>query len=362
MRTQQFGLTPSVRRATLPRLAGDAGASGSQADPQADIEPDRDTPGMDAGTSRHKSGAGALRPPGRDRTLLALPALVLIWGANFAVVKYALRDLRPLAFNSLRFLIASAVLGIFLAAGGERVRMERRDWPAIAGLGLLGTTLYQALFIFGLDRTLAGNASLMLAAGPVFTTFLSRLFRQERSSGVVLGGVGLSLLGIVLVVLGGSKGVRFEAATLIGDLAILVAAAAWSAYTVGSTPLVHRYGVVPVTAATMWVGTLGLAAVSLPALLAQPWTGVGPGAWLGLGYSGAFAIATAYFLWYYSVRHIGATRTAVYTNFVPVVALVVAWLALGEQPAALQLAGAAAILAGSALVHLGKVERAHASR
>lgn len=317
---------------------------------------------MDVLSPRHKSAAGARRPPAQSRIPVALPALVLIWGANFAVVKYALGDLRPLAFNSLRFLIASAVLGIFLAAGRERVRVERRDWPAIVGLGLLGTTLYQALFIFGMDRTLAGNASLMLASGPVFTTLLSRVFRQERSSGVVLGGVGLSLLGIVLVVLGGSKGVRFEAATLVGDLAILVAAAAWSGYTVGSTPLVHRYGVVPVTAATMWVGTLGLSLVSLPALLRQPWHAVGAGAWLALAYSGALGIATAYFLWYYSVRHIGATRTAVYTNFVPVVALLVAWLTLGEQPTALQLAGAAGILAGSALVHLGKVERAIANR
>ncbi|MFB3817580.1 MAG: DMT family transporter [Candidatus Methylomirabilales bacterium] len=310
----------------------------------------------------HNPAADRARPPARHRTLLALPALVLIWGANFAVVKYALRDLRPLAFNSLRFLIASAVLGLFLAAGGERIRTTRRDWPAILGLGLLGTTLYQALFIFGLDRTLAGNASLMLASGPIFTTLLARLFRQERSSGVVLGGVGLSVLGIVLVVLGGSKGVHFEAASLAGDLAILVAAAAWSAYTVGATPLVHRCGVVPVTAATMWAGTLGLALVSLPALLRQPWGAVGAGAWLALAYSGALGIATAYFLWYYSVRHIGATRTAVYTNFVPVVALLVAWLTLGEQPTALQLAGAAGILAGSALVHLGRVERAQAGR
>ncbi len=300
----------------------------------------------------------APRPLARDRTGLALPALVLIWGANFAVVKYALGDFRPLAFNALRFLIASAVLGGFLALGSQRVRVARRDWPALVGLGLLGTTLYQALFIFGLDRTLAGNASLMLAAGPVFTALLSRLVRQERSSGLVLGGVVLSLLGIVLVVLGGSSGVRFGRASLAGDLAILIAAAAWSAYTVGSAPLVHRYGVVPVTAATMWVGTLGLSAVSLPALLAQPWHAVGGAAWLALAYSGALGIATAYYLWYYSVRHLGATRTAVYTNFVPVVALLVAWRTLGEQPAPLQLAGAAGILAGSLLVHLGKIERA----
>jgi len=298
----------------------------------------------------------------RNLTRLALLALILFWGANFSVVKSALRDMSPLAFTTLRFLLASAVLWVFLAVGRDRVQINRLHWPVVIGLGLIGTTVYQTLFIYGIDWTLAGNASLMLATTPVFTTLLSLLFRQERSSPAVVSGVGLSALGIALVVLGGSAGVGFSAATLAGDVAVLVAAAAWSMYTVGSVPLVHRYGVVPVTAATMWVGTLGLVMVSLPALLAQDWAAVRPTSWLAVLYSGAFAIATAYFLWYYCVRHIGSTRTAVYTNFTPVVAIGIAWLTLGEVPAPLQLAGAGGILAGSVLVRLGKVERPQSVR
>jgi drug/metabolite transporter (DMT)-like permease len=170
----------------------------------------------------------------------------------------------------------------------------------------------------------------MLASTPIFTTLLSVLFRQERGSPTVVAGVGLSVVGIALVVLGGSTGVGFSAGTLMGDLAVLVAALAWSVYTVGSAPLLHRYGVVPVTAVTMWVGTLGLLIVSLPAALAQDWTVVRPTAWLAVGYSGVFAIATAYFLWYYCVHQIGSTRTAVYTNLTPVVAIGIAWLTLGK--------------------------------
>jgi len=298
----------------------------------------------------------------RNLTRLALLALILFWGANFSVVKSALRDMSPLAFTTLRFLLASAVLWVFLAVGRDRVQINRLHWPAVIGLGLIGTTVYQTLFIYGIDWTLAGNASLMLATTPVFTTLLSLLFRQERSSPAVVSGVGLSALGIALVVLGGSAGVGFSAATLAGDVAVLVAAAAWSMYTVGSVPLVHRYGVVPVTAVTMWVGTLGLVMVSLPALLAQDWAAVRPTSWLAVLYSGAFAIATAYFLWYYCVRHIGSTRTAVYTNFTPVVAIGIAWLTLGEVPTPLQLAGAGGILAGSVLVRLGKVERSQSVR
>ncbi len=292
-----------------------------------------------------------------NRTRLALVALVVIWGSNFSLVKLALRDLAPLAFTTLRFILASGVLWVFLMVGGDRVRIRRLHWIAAIGLGLVGTTIYQVLFIYGIDWTLAGNASLILATTPVFTTLLSVFFRQERSGLTVALGVGLSVVGIGLVVLGSAAGVSFGAGTLRGDLAVLVAAAAWSVYTVGSVPLVHRYGVVPVTAATMWVGTLGLLVVSLPAFLAQDWGAVRPVAWFAVLYSGVFAIATAYFLWYYCIRQIGSTRTAVYTNFTPVVALFVAWLTLGEAPTLLQAAGAGGIIVGSILVRAGKIER-----
>jgi drug/metabolite transporter (DMT)-like permease len=296
------------------------------------------------------------------RTRVALLALVLFWGVNFSLVKLALRDLTPLAFTSLRFLLASGVLWGFLKAGGDRVRINRLHWPAVIGLGLVGTTVYQVLFIYGIAWTLAGNASLILATTPVFTTMLSLIFRQERSSLTAVFGVGLSVLGIALVVLGGTAGVSFGAGTLRGDLAVLVAAMAWSVYTVGSVPLVHRYGVVPVTAATMWVGTTGLLIASLPALVGQDWAAVHAISWLAVLYSGAFAIATAYFLWYFCIRQIGSTRTAVYTNFTPVVALLVAWPALGEVPTALQAAGAGGIIAGSILVRAGKIERPQPGR
>jgi drug/metabolite transporter (DMT)-like permease len=293
----------------------------------------------------------------RHRTPLALGAIILFWGANFSVVKLALRDLAPLPFTTLRFLLASALLWIFLAIAGDRVRIERRHWAAVVGLGLVGTTVYQVLFIYGIDRTLAGNASLMLATGPVFTALLSLGFRQERSSLPIAAGVGLSVTGIALVVLGGLRGVGFSAGTLSGDLAVLAAAAGWSTYTVGSTPLVRRYGAMPMTAATMWVGTAGLLLIALPSLRLQDWATVRPAAWLAVLYSGAFAIATTYFLWGYCIRQIGSTRTVVYTNFTPLVALAIAWPTLGETPSLLQLLGASGVVAGSILVRAGKIER-----
>jgi drug/metabolite transporter (DMT)-like permease len=240
--------------------------------------------------------------------------------------------------------------------------IERRHWPALVGLGLLGNTLYQFLFIYGIDWTLAGNASLMLAATPVFTTILSVLFHQERIGWTALAGVLLSVAGIGLVVRGGAQAVSFGAGTIRGDLTVLTAAAAWSAYTVGSAPLVRSYGALPVTAITMWIGGLGLVLVSVPAFVAQDWTAVRPASWVALLYSSAFAIAFAYFIWYYCIRQLGNTRTAVYANSIPIVALAIAWLTLGEVPTTLQLLGAGSIVGGTIMVRLGRIERQAVAR
>lgn len=289
-------------------------------------------------------------------TYFALAVLIFVWAANFSVVKFALRDMSPLAFNGLRFTLASILLGLFVTLSGRSIAMNRRHWPALIGLGLLGNTVYQVLFIYGIDWTLAGNASLMLAATPIFTTLLSIAFRQERVASMAWTGVVISVVGIGLVVWGGSQAVGFAADTVRGDLTVLAAAAAWSAYTVGSNPLVRRYGALPVTAVTMWIGGLALFVVSVPSFTMQDWTAVRPTSWLALFFSGAFAIALAYFIWYHSIRQIGNTRTAVYANFIPVVALAIAWLTLSEKPTWLQLVGAAGVVGGTILVRLGRIE------
>jgi len=291
-------------------------------------------------------------PPSRSRTPGALAAIILFWGANFSVVKFALSDLAPLAFTTLRFVLASAILGGVLAVAGEPVRIERRHWGRVIGLALVGTTGYQVLFISGIDRTLAGNASLILATGPVFTTLLAVAFHQERGTWRAVAGVGLSVAGAGLVVLGGARGVGVSAGTLAGDLLVLAAAVGWSLYTVGSAPLARRYGAIPLTATSMWIGTAGLLVVAAPALRAQAWAAVRPATWLAVLYSGACAIAAAYFLWAYCLRQIGSTRTVVYTNVTPLAALAIAWATLGEVPSPLQLVGAVGIVAGSLVVTL----------
>jgi drug/metabolite transporter (DMT)-like permease len=296
--------------------------------------------------------SGSEGPAVPARTLAALGVIILFWGANYSVVKFALTDLAPLVFTTLRFVLASALLWGVVIVTGESIRIRRRQWGPVICLALVGTTANQTLFIFGINRTLAGNASLILATAPVFTAVLAAAFHQERSTRRTMAGVILSVAGAGLIVLGSAHGIGLSAGTFTGDLLLLAGAIVWSIYTVGSASLARRYGAIPLTAVTMWIGTAGLLVVAAPALRDQDWTGIRAASWGAVLYSGTCAIGAAYFLWAYCLRQIGSTRTVVYTNVTPLVALALAWVTLGEVPTPLQLIGGASILAGSLVVTL----------
>lgn len=289
----------------------------------------------------------------RRRSTLSLLLMVLIWGINFPVAKAALTVLTPSAFNALRFPLASLVVLAALLGSGRLTRPDRIDLPRILLLGVLGNVIYQQFFIFGLALTRAGTASVLLAGTPIITALLSSLLGHERPAPRIWLGVVATFAGIVLVVAGGTAADGDSGHSVLGDLLMVSASLCWALYTVGARPLIQRYGSIQVTAWTLWIGTGGLILIGLPDVLATDLRALPSAAWLGIVYAGALSIGVAYLIWYSGVKYLGNTRTAVFSNLVPVVALVAAWAQLGEVPQAWQVAGAAVILGGVTLAQTG---------
>lgn len=293
-------------------------------------------------------------PLGGSSADLGLLLMATIWGANFPIIKAALEEIPPLAFNALRFPLASLTVYVVLRARGGISWPERSDIFRVVALGVLGNVVYQGFFIFGMDATLAGNASILLATIPIWTLMLSAIRGHEHPGGLAWIGILGALVGIVLVVVGGSRALGLEEGTVMGDLLMVGAAITWSFYAVGAKRLVNKYGPLPVTAWTLWIGTTGLIVLGLPDLFTSHLSQASPLAWIGVVYAGVLAIGVAYILWSGGVRKIGNSRTAAYQNLTPVVALLVAWIWLKETPTPLQLAGAAVILVGVSLARMAR--------
>lgn len=291
--------------------------------------------------------AGGPVPP-RGWTEAGLAAMVLIWAVNFSVVKRALAAFDPLGFNALRFVLASAFVLAVLRAQGPLRWPARHDVPRLLLLGVVGNVLYQLAFIFGLDLTRAGNASVMMALTPLFIALLSWLAGHERPGPRTWAGGLCSVTGVALV---SRSALQLEgASTLLGDVIMIGAGVVWALYSVGSRPLVRRYGSVPTTAWTLWSGAVVLALLGIPSLVAQDWAAVDAVAWGGLVFSALLSIGLAYLIWYRGVERIGNTRTSIYSNLTPAVALVVAAVWLGERLTALSVLGAALTIGGVMLV------------
>jgi drug/metabolite transporter (DMT)-like permease len=288
-------------------------------------------------------------------TDLLLLLMTVIWGSNFTAIKYSIGDnLLPLSFNGLRFVLASILIVIAAYASGGNLRVARGDGWRLFVWGLFANTFYQSLFIIGMSYTKAGNAALILATTPMFTAVISRIRRQEYFTARGIAGLFLAFGGIVLIILSGETEIGIGE-TMVGDCLLVTSTVCWSLYTVGSKRLVHTYGSMKATAFMMITGTPLLLLVCAPSLLRQDWSRVQPIAWAGLLYSSVFAIALAYIIWNHGVQKIGSTRTAIYSNITPIVAVLVAWPALGEAPTPGQVIGAVVIFVGTYLVRRGMI-------
>jgi len=157
--------------------------------------------------------------------------VVLIWGANFAIVKGALSAIPPLAFVALRFVGATLLLFPLLWLREGWQPLPRGGWPRLIALGVVGNTLYQPLFVEGLARTTSANSSLILSATPMLVASLGALLGLEKVTRRLAVGIGLAFGGVALVLV--ARGASLSAQTFVGDLLVLAATFCWSLYTLG---------------------------------------------------------------------------------------------------------------------------------
>jgi drug/metabolite transporter (DMT)-like permease len=272
----------------------------------------------------------------------------LTWGLNFIVIKSALAAfLSPQSFNAVRWTLATGVLLTLTAVRRESFQIAPRDWGRIALVSGVGNVLQQVSFINGIRLTTAGHAALMMGMSPVIVALAGAALGLERVDRRIWAGIALSVVGLALLVRPGAAGAPPSA--FLGDLLVLTSAACWALYTLASRPLAVRYPPAALTTITVALASAVLIAIGLGDLRAQSWETVPWSAWAGLVYSGGVTIAFGYAIWAVAIRRIGTARTAIVTNLNPVVAVIAAWLLLGERLDATQIAGAALVVAGVAL-------------
>lgn len=278
---------------------------------------------------------------------LAAAATIIFWASAFPGIRIGLESYAPASLALLRFLIASAVIGIYAI----RVRLPLpplTDIPRLTALGFLGFTVYHIGLSWGETEVPAGTASFIISSETIYMVILASLFLNEATNRTIWAGIITSFVGIALISFSDGGSFTFNPMASL----ILAAAISKAIFSIWQKPLLKQYGALPVVAYTMWLGTALMLPFS-PQLVADIQT-ASTDSTVAIIYMGIFPGAIAYFGWGYMLSRLPASVAGSLIYLIPVLATLLAWVWLGEVPSITAFVGGALVLVGVLVVNRGR--------
>lgn len=289
--------------------------------------------------------------------LLAL--LSLLWGGSFFFAKVAVQALPPLIVVLVRVALAAAALSLYLRWRGTPLPRGARLWRAFAGMGLLNNLIPFALLFWGQTVLSSALASVLNATTPVFSLLVAHaLTADEKLALHKMVGVGLGVAGVAVLV--GVEAVTQSSPALLAILACLGAALSYGVASVFGRRF-GRMGVDPVVGAFGQTAATSVMTVPLVLVLAPPWRSAVPDAptWAALLGLALLSTALAYALFFRLLATAGAINTSLVTLLIPVSAILLGSLFLGERLTGLQFGGMLLIGAGLLAIDGRVLSRGH---
>jgi len=277
---------------------------------------------------------------------------VVVWGASFIATKIALAEISPIAVVWLRFSMGVIVLGTAVALRRQFSLPKNNEWAYFALLGFLGITFHQWLQSNGLQTSEAGTTAWIVATTPVFMALLGWFVLKEGLGWLRILGIILAFSGVLLVVSKGDLASvsigRFGAP---GDRLILVSAVNWAVFSVLSRRGLKIYRASLMMFYVMLLGWIFTTILFFADTNISEFSNLSLNGWLGVVFLGIFCSGLAYIAWYDALQVLTTAQTGVFLYIEPLVAVIVAFIILGEAITLPSLIGGGIILAGVWLVN-----------
>ena len=276
----------------------------------------------------------------------------VIFGGTFIAARIAAQHVGPYSASFLRFAVASFFLVLFAGLTTNKLpRLRKNQIISVILLGLTGVFAYNVFFFSGLKTISASRASLIIAASPVFIALFAAAFFKEKLSIKNCVGILLCTSGAIVVISRGNPLIILQGGVGSGELYILGCVASWVAYSlIGKASL---QGISPLSAVTYSciIGDLFLFFPACSEGMFRDIAGYSAADWLSIFYLGFFGSVIGFTWFYEGIKKIGASRAGAFINFVPIAAVILAYLILGEKPDRSLISGAVIVISGAYLTN-----------
>jgi drug/metabolite transporter (DMT)-like permease len=272
--------------------------------------------------------------------LLAGMVAVTLWGSAFVAIRDVGKSMSPGSVALGRLLVSLVVLGVAAAIWREPLP-RRRDLLLIAAFGVLFLGVYSFTLNEAERLVDAGTAAMLINTGPILIAVLAGIFLEEGFPRWLFAGCGVALAGVLLIGLGNSQDGSRNG---VGVALLLLAASAYATAVVIQKPVLARVSPLQLT----WLGCLAATAVCLPfgPTLVGELEDAGPSEIGWIVYLGLAPTALGFATWSFALRRMPAGRLASLAYLIPVVAIVLGWVLLGETPPRLAVVGGALCVTG----------------
>jgi len=293
--------------------------------------------------------------PAVNRPMTALEwglllVLSVLWGGSFFFVGIAVRELPPFTIVFLRVALAACLLHVVVRLMAAAMPRRRQAWTAFFGMALLNNVVPFLLIVWGQRHIASGLASILNATTPLFTVLVAHRFTADETlTGERLVGAIVGFAGVIVMI--GSTALETAGVDLLAQIAVLAAALSYAFAGVFGRRF-RTMGVAPIATATGQLTASSLILLPLMLIADSPWALPWPSAETIAALVGLAVLSTAmaYILFFRILATAGATNLLLVTFLIPVSAVLLGVLVLGEALEARQLVGMALIGLGLAAV------------
>jgi drug/metabolite transporter (DMT)-like permease len=277
---------------------------------------------------------------------LMLIGFSLFTGATFNLAKYTIGYFSPSSAAAWRFGLAAVVMLIILifTEGIKKSQLKKNAISYIV-LGVVGIFGFNTLFFVGLKYTSPVNGALIMGLNPLLTTIFARMILKESITKKQVIGILFALIGVLLVITHGSIETIKTLSISGGDLIIFAGNVCWALYGVLGRRFIKDATPLSTTTYTMITGAVSLIVVSLFTSNPVSLPNIPVGAWGAIAFMAFFTSVLGYLWWNQGIKEIGASKTSLFFNLVPVVTMIISFV-IGTPITVFQIFGAVLVILG----------------